>query len=169
LYGTTAVSYIALRISTPPTRSESCVVAPPYQNDYEKIQVLLNAKVQCVVARAAPATFIDGQDANYFLGFREKERMVAGSIEQNLAIEASPISHVTSDDAPILLVHGDADETVLFSQSEHMLAKLQMAGVPAKLLRIEGGGHGFNFTGAKKLPDLKTIYVQWMDTHLRNR
>jgi len=95
--------------------------------------------------------------------------MVAGSIEQNLAIEASPISHVTSDDAPILLVHGDADETVLFSQSEHMLAKLQMAGVPAKLLRIEGGGHGFNFTGAKKLPDLKTIYVQWMDTHLRNR
>ena len=33
----------------------------------------VNAKVQCVIARAAPSDFIDGQDANYFLGFRERK------------------------------------------------------------------------------------------------
>ena len=137
-----------------------------FQRDDSPIN-LVNAKVQSVIARAAPASFIKGQDANYFLGFREKERLVEGSIEYRIAKEASPISHVTPDDAPILLVHGDADETVLFSQSERMFAKLQKAGVPSKLVGIEGGGHGFNFSGAANLPDLPKIYIQWMDKHLR--
>ena len=72
----------------------------------------MNAKVQCAVAIAAPSTFIDGQDANYFLGFREKEREVVGSIENKIAIDASPVYHVSPDDAPMLLVHGDADDVV---------------------------------------------------------
>lgn len=127
----------------------------------------VNGKVQCVVARAAPSSFIRGQDASYFLGFREKERLIEGSIEHRVATEASPIQHVTPGDAPILLVHGDADETVLFSQSEQMHEKLQEAGVPSKLLRIEGGGHGYRFSGATDLPDLSSIYVEWMDQHLR--
>ena len=127
----------------------------------------VNAKVQCVVARAAPSNFLNGQDANYFLGFREKERALAGSIEYKIAQAASPITHVTPDDAPILLAHGDADESVLFEQSESMYQKLQETGVPSRLLRIEGGGHGFNFSGAKNKPDLAKIYVQWMDKHLR--
>ena len=46
------------------------------------------------------------------------------------------------------------------------LAK-EKAGVPSKLVGIEGGGHGFNFSGAVNLPDLPTIYIQWMDKHLR--
>ena len=129
----------------------------------------MNGKVQCVVTgRLLFYLAIRGQDASYFLGFREKERLVEGSIEYRIAKEASPISHVTPDDAPILLVHGDADETVLFSQSERMFAKLQKAGVPSKLVGIEGGGHGFNFSGAANLPDLPKIYIQWMDKHLRH-
>ena len=48
-----------------------------------------------------------------------------------------------------------------------MHEKLQEAGVPSKLLRIEGGGHGYRFSGATDLPDLSTIYVEWMDQHLR--
>ena len=128
----------------------------------------LSGKVQCVVARAAPASFIDGQDANYFLGFREKERLIEGSIEYLIATEASPIYHVTPDDAPILLAHGDADETVLFSQSEQMHEKLSEAGVISKLLRIKEGGHGYNFAGATNLPDLAVTYVQWMDKHLQD-
>ena len=128
----------------------------------------LNAKVQCVVARAAPSNFINGQDANYFVGVREKERTVEGSVEHAIATEASPLTHVTADDAPILLVHGDADATVDFSQSEIMHAKLRSSGVPSKLIRVENGGHGFNF-GGHKPPDIDKIQIAWFDKHLRGK
>ncbi len=129
----------------------------------------VSGKAQCVIARAASSSFIKGQDASYFLGVREKERLVEGSREHAIATAASPITHVTKDDAPMLLVHGDADDVVHFSLSERMHNALQEAGVSSKLVRVEGGGHGFNFSGAKKLPDLARIYVQWMDQHLRGR
>ncbi|QXD23302.1 alpha/beta hydrolase [Opitutia bacterium ISCC 51] len=128
----------------------------------------VNAKVQCVVARAAPSNFINGQDANYFLGVREKERTVEGSIEHTIASEASPITHVTKDDAPILLVHGDADPTVDFSQSEHMHTKLKSTGVPSKLIRVKNGGHGFNY-GGHKPDDIDQTQIAWFDKHLRGK
>lgn len=125
----------------------------------------VNAKVQCVIARAAPSNFINGQDANYFVGVREKERMVEGSLEHRIASEASPITHVTSDDAPILLVHGDADAVVDISQSEVMYAKLKSAGVPSKLLRVEQGGHGFNY-GGHRPTDIDQTQIAWFDKYL---
>ena len=56
--------------------------------------------------------------------------------------EASPIVHVTGDDPPFLLIHGDADPVVPFEWSESMLAELQAKGVTAELIRVENGGHG---------------------------
>lgn len=126
----------------------------------------VNAKVQCVVARAAPSNFINGQDASYFLGVREKERTVEGSMEYQIAAEASPITHVTSDDAPILLVHGDADATVDISQSEIMYAKLKSSNVPSDLIAVKNGGHGFNY-GGHRPPDIDEIQIAWFDKHLR--
>lgn len=125
----------------------------------------VSAKVQCVVARAAPSNFINGQDASYFVGVREKERTVEGSVEYQIASEASPITHVTADDAPILLVHGDADPTVDFSQSEIMYAKLQSAGVPTELVRVKKGGHGFNY-GGHRPPNIDQTQIAWLDKHL---
>src|SRR5688572_21590931 len=54
---------------------------------------------------------------------------------------ASPISHVTSDDAPFLLIHGREDVLVLPNQSEAMLSRLSQAGVPAELILVDHAGH----------------------------
>ncbi|PYR25958.1 MAG: alpha/beta hydrolase, partial [Acidobacteria bacterium] len=43
---------------------------------------------------------------------------------------------MTPDDPPFLLIHGDADKTVPFQQSEIMDAALQKAGVAVKLIRV---------------------------------
>ena len=43
--------------------------------------------------------------------------------------DASPTTHVTRDDAPFLLMHGDADVVVPLQQSEIMEQKLTSAGV----------------------------------------
>lgn len=61
---------------------------------------------------------------------------------KRLARAASPISYVSSDDAPMLLVHGDADPLVPFNQSEILHAALRKAGTSATLVRVRDGGHG---------------------------
>jgi dipeptidyl aminopeptidase/acylaminoacyl peptidase len=89
------------------------------------------------------------------------------SPELKLASAASPVTYVTRDDPPVLLIHGDADRIVPYQQSEVMLAALTAAGVPVKLLRIAGADHGPDFPGAKNPPDYKAEIVRWFDAYLR--
>src|SRR5690606_19855429 len=44
--------------------------------------------------------------------------------------EIAPISHVTADDAPTMIVHGNADQLVPLQQSERILPLFKKAGVP---------------------------------------
>jgi len=46
---------------------------------------------------------------------------------------------------PFLLIHGDADEVVPYSQSEKMYRRLCDAGVDARMIRIVGAPHEGNF------------------------
>ncbi len=59
------------------------------------------------------------------------------------AREASPIYHVRSSTAPMLLIHGTADLWVPISQSEEMAEALRESGVRHRLIRVEGARHGF--------------------------
>ncbi|MFA4835373.1 MAG: alpha/beta hydrolase [Dehalococcoidia bacterium] len=55
----------------------------------------------------------------------------------------SPITHVTADDPPLLLIHGDRDQTVPFVQSEMMHTACQRLGLDSTLVKVTGAGHGF--------------------------
>jgi arylsulfatase A-like enzyme/dienelactone hydrolase len=55
----------------------------------------------------------------------------------------SPITHVSADDPPFLLVHGTRDPLVPFEQSVLMRDALKAADVEANLVAIEGAGHGW--------------------------
>jgi acetyl esterase/lipase len=61
----------------------------------------------------------------------------------DLAAAASPVTHVSADSAPMLLVHGTEDDGVPIAQSEELLAASASAGASAELIRVSGGGHGF--------------------------
>ncbi|PVX30684.1 alpha/beta hydrolase [Sphingomonas pokkalii] len=56
---------------------------------------------------------------------------------------ASPVIYVDASDAPMLLIHGDADMAVPYQQSEVMAAKLKAAGVPVETLILPGANHGW--------------------------
>jgi dipeptidyl aminopeptidase/acylaminoacyl peptidase len=56
--------------------------------------------------------------------------------------EASTISHVTPDDAPILIYHGDADELVDVRQARALDRALTRAGVAHELIILPGADHG---------------------------
>lgn len=54
----------------------------------------------------------------------------------------SPVTHVSPDDPPIMLVNSVGDLIVPFGQAEAMAARLQLAGVPNRLLPVLGNLHG---------------------------
>lgn len=128
----------------------------------------VSARVQCVVARATPVTFLEGGRAgSLFLGASVNANTNPQSIEYRRAWEASPISHVSSDAPPFLLIHGDKDESVPFEMSERLAEALRKVNVEVKLIRVVGAGHGPSFPGAEDLPDLAGERARWFDTHLR--
>ena len=56
--------------------------------------------------------------------------------------QASPVTHVTADDAPFLIVHGTEDRIVPVDQSQRLHAALTKAKVPSTLEIVKGAGHG---------------------------
>lgn len=62
-------------------------------------------------------------------------------IDARTAEILSPVLHVTAEHPPTLFVHGDSDTIVPLSHSRELQTKLHDAGVPNRLLVIEGAGH----------------------------
>ncbi|MCH2182690.1 MAG: alpha/beta hydrolase fold domain-containing protein [Mariniblastus sp.] len=91
--------------------------------------------------QSGPDSQIDHDDKN-----SPESRLVGGPLQENgeLARSASPLQHVTADDAPTLLMHGNRDRLVPWQQSEKLHQKLESAGVQSRLMIIEGAGHGFD-------------------------
>jgi acetyl esterase/lipase len=126
-----------------------------------------SAKVQCVVARAASCDLLERRHrSSHFLGVVAPSEEDTRSIEYRLFVEASPVSYVSPDDPPFLLIHGDADQVVSFQQSVRMESALCADGVPVKLLRVPGGGHGPTFPGAEDPPDYIAAMIDWFDRYL---
>jgi dipeptidyl aminopeptidase/acylaminoacyl peptidase len=55
-----------------------------------------------------------------------------------IARQISPANHVSDDDPPTLIIHGDADVLVPIQQAELILDKLKRAGVEGKLVVKKG-------------------------------
>lgn len=130
----------------------------------------VSAKVQTVVARAAPADLATAESRPTrvaLLGaFAPKD---PGSQESRRYREVSPVSYVSKDDPPFLLLHGEADQIVPFAQAKLFHEKLNAAGVKNRLLPIPGAGHGATFPGAVDPPDYIGAMIDWFDEHLRKK
>ncbi|CAI3797365.1 alpha/beta hydrolase [Pseudarthrobacter sp. MM222] len=69
--------------------------------------------------------------------------LVGGSDDPALLAAASPVSYVTADAPPFLLVHGDSDGLVPHAQTDLLSAALAGAGVEREVVTIKGGDHCF--------------------------
>ena len=56
-------------------------------------------------------------------------------------VEASPVTHVSADDAPFLLIAGEDDDLVLPAQSRRLHQRPLNAGVPSTLLIVSNADH----------------------------
>jgi acetyl esterase/lipase len=90
--------------------------------------------------------------------------------ESEIIRQASPISYVTPDDPPFLLIHGDKDDVVPIDQSELIYEKLISAGVPVQLLTVQNCGHCLVPAGGSTLPsraDITGIMGDFFDQYLK--
>ncbi|MCX7050183.1 MAG: alpha/beta hydrolase [Candidatus Sumerlaeota bacterium] len=73
------------------------------------------------------------------------ERLLGGTPEEKKekAAQVNPITWVTKDDPPFLIMHGTKDPLVPLKQSEMLQEALKKAGVDSTLEIIPGAGHGF--------------------------
>ena len=88
------------------------------------------------------------------------EEHLTRGLEGAALADASPVTHVTPDAPPFLLVHGTADWLVPYAQSEQLAAALEAAGVPVELVPVEGAEHIFN--GHDDVDGLVRLSVEYL-------
>jgi acetyl esterase/lipase len=81
---------------------------------------------------------------------------------EQIARQISPVYHVTPDDPPTFIIHGDQDRLVPLQQSEVIIDRLNKAGVETKLVVKKGAGHGWLTIGE----DAKS-FIDWFDKYLQ--
>lgn len=89
------------------------------------------------------------------------ERINDEARRQEIGRQISPINHVSADDPPMLIIHGDADDLVPIQQAQIFVEKMKAVGAEAKLVTKSGAKHGW-----PNLLDDTQLLVDWFDEHL---
>ena len=147
-----------------------------------------SSRVQAVVAYFPPTDFLNyGADGGFFIDYlgqqvppggfnnslqaldlveQDDERFLRTRVTDPARLarhyrDIAPYYHVSPDDPPTLLIHGDADERVPIQQSERIAERFRSEGVVHRLHRKAGGVHGWQ-------PDAEELAMvaDWFDDHL---
>jgi acetyl esterase/lipase len=119
-----------------------------------------SSAIQCGIDWFGPADF-PGYDANLPTATVQREnpdsvlaQLFGGPVSQKLELakRASPVTWVTKQSAPLLILQGTDDPLVPLDQSERLAKKYREAGATVVLEVIEGAGHGGpQFTTVERL------------------
>lgn len=81
------------------------------------------------------------------------------------AKHASGLYHVSADDPPFLVMHGDEDPGVPISQSERFVKALRAAKVDVTWQVVKGAGHGGKLF---KTPEMSAVVRRFFERTLKN-
>lgn len=125
--------------------------------------------VQCVVDYFGPTDFLrmdaqrppdgmihDAPDS-------PESELVGGPIQEHpaKAARANPITYVSADAPPFLIVHGDRDPLVPYGQSLLLVEALQKVGADVTFYTVKGAGHG-GFTD----PTVPRVTAKFLARHI---
>ena len=126
-----------------------------------------SSRVACVVDFCGPSDFLAfGLDAP---GMNRPGapvyKLLGGPTRDKaeMAKQASPVTFVTKDDPPFLIMHGTDDKTVPINQAERLNQAQKEAGVDSTFVKNEGGAHGFGG------PAVDARVKAFLDKHLLGR
>ena len=144
----------------------------------------VSSRVQAVACFFPPTDFLNyGKPGEIALGngvlkdfrapfdFKEFDSTIRAFVtitDENKRLEIgkaiSPVNQVTSDDAPSLIIHGDADALVPIQQAEIIIARFKEVNVPCELVVKPGAAHGWADMGK----DVLTL-ADWFDKYLAKK
>jgi len=122
-----------------------------------------SSRVQAVVAEAVFSDLTlampDSIATAIFIAFGE----LPGTTNPVLT-GASPVTYITPDDPPFLIIHGEKDGIAPLEQAQTLDAKLKAAGVSSKLVIVQNGQHGLaSANGEPTLPSKQEIDQMILD------
>jgi alpha-L-fucosidase 2 len=127
-----------------------------------------SARVQAVVTLFAQSSFANvplNKDVHALL-----DPLIQQKGLQEALRESAPITYVTKDAPPFLLIQGDQDEYIPFTEDTNLQTALRDVGVRCDLIRIPGGKHGTG--GWHKLPnvpDWERQMVEWLNARFDHK
>jgi acetyl esterase/lipase len=160
VWGTSSGAHLAALLGT------SCHVP---ELEGSKLTSNYNSCVQAVVDWYGPTDFLEISKASKEYDADDPESaesmLIGGPIQKNKekVRKANPITYVTAETPPFLIMHGDRDKRVPFNQSELLYRALKKEGVDATLYKVKGGGHGSGFS----TPETIDIVHAFFDKHLK--
>lgn len=125
-----------------------------------------SSRVTCVVDFCGPSDFTG------ILERRPRDEapsavtaLLGGSLKEKEeeAKQASPVTWVSKDDPPFLIVHGTEDNIVPLEQAETLHQALKKVGADVTFVKIVGGGHGIGG------PEIARRVEAFFEKHLRGR
>jgi len=154
VFGNSAGGHLALMLGTTPDKGKSDSKDP-----IERVA----AHAAAVVAYYPPTDLRQSslKDKSFL-----KPKSGPLSFDVSLQQLVSPIVHVTSGDAPTLLIHGDQDTLVPLTNSKNIHDAFLKVDVDTRLVVMEGAGHAFPGEYGSRAA---TALANWFDHHLRDR
>jgi acetyl esterase/lipase len=141
-WGESAGGHLAAMLATP-----SGFEAGPYLDRSSRVQAVLDVNGPAALdASDWPASSV------------EWLHEVFGSDPERLRA-ASPVTYVAQDAPPFLLVHGDRDEIVPYTQSLALARRLRLVGTNVTMLSVEGAAHDLRPGHAMRPPHPEIVSI----------
>jgi acetyl esterase/lipase len=118
-----------------------------------------SCRIQCVVDLYGPINLTERQE----IGMFRKTRAEAPELYK----QASPHIYADKNDPPVLILHGTADKTVHYHQSEFFAEELKKAGTSHELIIIPDAPHTFHLQPKQR--DLRPVVLGFFDKHLKGK
>jgi acetyl esterase/lipase len=126
-----------------------------------------SSRVQAVVNMAGFSDFTrEVYDSISMAIFYALDEMPGSDSRKTVA--ASPITYITPDDPPFLIIHGDDDGIAPLEQSQVLDEKLKAAGVASTLVIVKNGPHslqGDNISPTSE--EISTMIINFFEDQLK--
>ena len=132
-----------------------------------------SSRVQAVCDFFGPTDFtrmMEGRSTmDHYAANSPESLLIGGPVLENKdkCAKANPITYVTADDPPFLIVHGESDTIVPINSSELLDVALRKAGVDATFVRAKRGGHGFGPNCEPSAQQIDQMVIEFFDKHLK--
>ena len=125
----------------------------------EAILGALDRTLDAAGIAGAPVTRWELYDTHYTERYMDQPVKYAAAYDQS-----SVFAHLAGLKSPLYLIHGMADDNVLFTHSTQLMSKLQDQGTRFDLMTYPGGKHGLKGPATSK--HVYNSIISWLERQL---